>query len=317
MDTLTTDPFRTSPPTTYSATPSAISSPASAAGPRLCDDPEFGRIIARFGLEAVLASLSPSRASKAGLPTSGTCGPSGDTSSRSAALQQSLENRLRPLLNGSSLCEVIWKSWTTPWGQCLSRPRARVRSICETDTGLWQTMVADDAMDRDGGKVNSRGEPKLSGQALWATAAARDWRSDRSQKTSEEMYGSKGRPLARQAIEAVWPTPTSLAPAKHGNNEAGNSAGLVAIRKHALAATTISSWPTPQARDHFPPHTQEYIAAKKALGHGMSNLNDLLGSSEPTEKRGSLNPLFVAWLMGYGVDWMACAPVLPTKQQKK
>jgi hypothetical protein len=34
-------------------------------------------------------------------------------------------------------------------------------------------------------------------------------------------------------------------------------------------------WPTPAARDSFPPHTPEYIAAKKAQGHGMSNLSDI------------------------------------------
>jgi hypothetical protein len=28
------------------------------------------------------------------------------------------------------------------------------------------------------------------------------------------------------------------------------------------------------ARDHMPPHSQEYVAEKKALGHGMRNLND-------------------------------------------
>jgi hypothetical protein len=69
---------------------------------------------------------------------------------------------------------------------------------------LWQTPVADDALDRTGGKVNSRGEPKLSAQA----------------------------------IRALWPTPTSLAPAKNGNNEAGNSAGLVAIRGLALSGSS-------------------------------------------------------------------------------
>lgn len=54
--------------------------------------------------------------------------------------------------------------------------------------------------------------------------------------------------------------------------------------------------PTPQARDHFPPHTQEYIAAKKAQGHGMANLNDFLAHNMlPTpiandaEKRGDFN----------------------------
>jgi len=34
------------------------------------------------------------------------------------------------------------------------------------------------------------------------------------------------------------------------------------------------SWPTTQARDHFPAHSPEYIAEKKAQGHGMANLND-------------------------------------------
>jgi hypothetical protein len=43
---------------------------------------------------------------------------------------------------------------------------------------LWQTPVADDAVNRVKGKINSRGEPKLSGQvaAMWTTPSARDWK---------------------------------------------------------------------------------------------------------------------------------------------
>lgn len=37
--------------------------------------------------------------------------------------------------------------------------------------------------------------------------------------------------------KSMWPTPTSLAQAKDGNNEAGNSAGLVAIRKHSIGSS--------------------------------------------------------------------------------
>lgn len=33
-------------------------------------------------------------------------------------------------------------------------------------------------------------------------------------------------------------------------------------------------WATPQARDHFPAHSLDYIAKKKLQGHGMANLND-------------------------------------------
>jgi len=43
---------------------------------------------------------------------------------------------------------------------------------------LWQTPVSDDAIDREAGKFNSRGEPKLSAQVkLWPTMTARDSRS--------------------------------------------------------------------------------------------------------------------------------------------
>jgi hypothetical protein len=48
---------------------------------------------------------------------------------------------------------------------------------------------------------------------------------------------------------------------------------------------TLAGWPTPTARDHFPAHSPEYIAAKKAQGHGMANLNDLAQlSSWPTPR---------------------------------
>jgi hypothetical protein len=58
-----------------------------------------------------------------------------------------------------------------------------------------------------------------------------------------------------------------------------------------------TNWAAPQARDHFPPHSPERIAAMKALGHGMRNLNDEAeawrspsdiskrGGSQPMEKR--------------------------------
>lgn len=41
----------------------------------------------------------------------------------------------------------------------------------------------------------------------------------------------------------------------------------------------VASWPTVCARDGMPPHKPEYIAAKKAQGHGMANLNDYLALS--------------------------------------
>ena len=73
---------------------------------------------------------------------------------------------------------------------------------------------------------------------------------------------------------ALWPTPTSLSSASNGNNPAGNSVGLVAIRQIAIGMT-----PT--------------------------------GSSDTTAKRGAspaLNPAFVCWLMGFPLGWLECVP---------
>lgn len=47
--------------------------------------------------------------------------------------------------------------------------------------------------------------------------------------------------------------------------------------KHHSGTTlndAVYNWAAPQARDHFPAHSPEYVAAKKAQGHGMRNLND-------------------------------------------
>jgi len=41
-----------------------------------------------------------------------------------------------------------------------------------------------------------------------------------------------------------------------------------------IEGSGFTSWPTPQERDHFWAHTDEYLAGQKAKGHGCSNLND-------------------------------------------
>ena len=247
-----------------------ISSPGSAAG-----------IIPSTSLDGLgqsgrdLAPASPSRspARRKASATNATSGPSSETLSPSDALQQSLESRLRALLNGSDLCEVTWKPWATPWGRSLFKPRARVRTIFGTDTGSWPTPTTRD--HKDGGYC-----PNVP------------------------VNGLLGR--------MVWPTPTSLAPAKNGNNEAGNSAGLVAIRSHALAAET---WPTPTATHRV--RDEETLAKCAAFRKRNANQNTVplylaevatnsAGSSVPTEKPGALNPEFVCWLMGYPTEWVSC-----------
>lgn len=132
------------------------------------------------GLGAVLASHSARQVRAVGLLTSGTYGRRSFTSSSSASLQQSLENRLRAKTQslGSTLYKLTWKQWVMPSGLSRFRLRASV--------------------------------PRTSGTGCtgWVTPAARDWK-DTPGMTAQRDGKDRLDQLPRQAYLAGWPTPTS------------------------------------------------------------------------------------------------------------
>lgn len=79
-------------------------------------------------------------------------------------------------------------------------------------------------------------------------------------------------PLTSVTAFGLLPTPIANDAEKRGDFNIDRSKCLPG----ELRRGPLPMIPTPQARDHFPPHSEEYIAKKKAEGHGMSNLNDFL-----------------------------------------
>lgn len=211
---------------TCEAIPSAISSPDLADG-RDHSGSQAGRMIDLFGPVPVLANLSPSQAKDLGLMTRDTSGLRGTGSSKSDALQSSLENKLRQRLTGSVSCDITWKHWNTPWGQCLSKPRAQVRSISGTVISLWPTAVANDdnkspaahlAMklrmgERDGTGARRTAITSLQVMvkyvALWSTIRA----SDGAKGGPNMTFGAGGCPLPSQVSTVAN---TSNAPMESG-----------------------------------------------------------------------------------------------------
>lgn len=208
--------------TTFADTPSATSSPEWVSGRSRSAAPA-GPMIDLFGQVPVRANLSPRQAQDLALLTSGTSGRSGTTSSASAALQSSLESRLRARMQtlGSTLYTMTWKSWITPSGRARFRLRASVRRTSETGSIGWPTP-----------------------------------RSADGEKNVRTLDG------ALREIERKG-SPQDL-----------------------CMAAVLAGWATPCARNHFPAHSPEYIAEKKAQGQGMANLNDqvqIAGWPTPTQ----------------------------------
>jgi hypothetical protein len=134
-----------SSPETLSASPSATSSPAWAAGPSPCATP-VGLTADPFGLARARASLSARQALVLGLRTQDTSGQLLPGSSASADLQSFLESRLRARLSslGSTLYNLIWKAWNTPSGPSRSRLRGSARRTSATASTGWPTPCARD-----------------------------------------------------------------------------------------------------------------------------------------------------------------------------
>lgn len=254
------------------ASPSATSSQGSASGPTPCD-PQAGPMTVLFGQEAARASLSAAQVAEAGLMMSGTSGRTGITSSASASLQSSLESRLRAKTAsvGSTLYQLTWKPRATPSGRQICALRASARrtsaNVSSSEPSGWPTPQVFDA-----GNGNT-----------WETWKARQARNPKMSRSST--------PTAVSIVAQLsgWPTPQMRDFRSGGEDRVSNPDRSNNLNDFSLMA----GWATPTTRDHFPAHTEEYIAEKKAQGHGMQNLNDhvqLAGWATPVVQQANGTP---------------------------
>lgn len=104
------------------------------------------------------------------------------------------------LLADSDVFLATWPRWGSMRnGESFLR-QIPVLPICESASGLWQTPVADDAVERKAGKWNSRGEPKLSAEVkLYPTPTAGNLKSNGS---LQEWGGSGARKKMREMVSA-------------------------------------------------------------------------------------------------------------------
>ena len=236
--------------TIYEDIRSVISLLESASGPMRFVKRD-GPTTAPSGPDHALASLSAAQASEKGLLTSGTFGHTGSTSSRSAALATSLENRLRQKTDGlgSTLYKLTWKHWDLPSGRQICALRASVRRTSGKDSGSmgpWPTPMACDARGSAGrGKKELPNIAQLSG---WPTpvTTTQGARSDGARATGRAKHAGRRQHSADGGLHR-WRDDRQQS---NGRAKRWRGSGTTGRSKRSLAkqAAVLSGWPTRHER---------------------------------------------------------------------
>ena len=220
------------------------------------------------------------------------------------------------LFEDSAQCSVIWpRSGMTVGGHAYPLPTVG-RRTSGTESGLWQTPVADDSVDRKAGKWNGRGEPQLSAQVTFPTPNSCTIANDVNVQCSG---GGRQKPnkLGWYVAAEMLRTPKASDADKGGRGEL----------LHQIKTGSPRGIPTPRANDAQKRGNIDATNPRNGLA-GFLRMptpvsSDWKGSSKPGQRRGQLtdlamgvitaggrlNPTFVEWLMGWPIGSTALSPL--------
>jgi hypothetical protein len=239
-------------------------SPESASGVTPSDSPD-GPMTDLFGQVVALASLSLVPAPDSVPPTNAISGPTGSISSASAALQLSLESRLKQQLTtaGSTLFKLTWKVKTTPAGRSVCLLRASAPRTSDNDCGSWLTTTTS-----DGNGIRELDGTRSGGLNTQATLAS--WPTPNTMEGGQTSRGGKRKGELLMGGLVSWPTLAGWATPRATDPKCGGTYTENCQGKDLPKDATLASWATPQASDNVEGARTHMDSNQKCLGRDMN-----------------------------------------------
>ena len=204
----------------------------------------------------------------------------------------------------STRCYLTWKPKITPQGRLLFQLAVSMPRTDETGSGLWLTPTAMQT-DEHPDKMKKRMEKYPTGTTvgsltsqvkyapLWPTPTGMTGGESVAPSHKDGTHGWNTAAAVNDSLSdnptRMWPTPTTRdfkgASGKGRQERKGNPADTL--------PNAVAMWPTPTANEDAAGTPNGKM--QKMLGNHPS----IRGTTPEEWKRGSLNPTWVEWLMGY------------------
>ena len=266
-------------PTIFEVLCQSTSSPELVDGLSPCDSLD-GQMIDQSGPDLVRANHFQQQENNKVSTTNDTFGRKCYGSSKSVALQLSLESKLQTLLDtvGSMEFSSTWKDRITLAGRQYLEHTVSARRIFDKDCTGWPTPCAGDGLPQSPLPEHTNAwlrkpSPRMMKLQSWATGVAHDG------KVSNRGFG-----LGAQVHLAHWATP------KASNDGDSPTTIEMAIRKEA-----------------------EMSLARQC--HLTGKITKL--SNVETGNRVGLNPNHSRWMMGFPLCWTLCGVLAYQKMKSK
>ena len=192
----------------------------------------------------------------------------------------------------STRCYLTWKTKATPAGRLIFRLSPSMPRTDGTESSLWATPATADAVGSHGGGQGRSLRTDIHNykRGLFPTPRA-------GKVTNEEEVTWRKRQMAGKVATPPLALAARLFPTANSRDwkDVGDLSGVPenSLLPRVVQRMEREMYPTPTARD-----------GKSGRGRAKRQYSELTPRIERQAVSGSLNPVWVSWLMGFPLNWL-------------